>query len=129
MHVGQRYAIPIISITAAATVLYSTCRFVSSISTSKLKSDKFQNATEIPTPGSRYPYIGHMLALGDAPIKKIIQWHKELGPIIKIHLGQQTWVLCDSPELAHKIFVTHGSETSFRPYSTYASEHYSFRGK
>ncbi|KAF1802550.1 cytochrome P450 [Mucor lusitanicus] len=70
-----------------------------------------------------------MLALGDAPIKKIIQWHKELGPIIKIHLGQQTWVLCDSPELAHKIFVTHGSETSFRPYSTYASEHYSFRGK
>ncbi|KAK4514757.1 60S ribosomal protein L26A [Mucor velutinosus] len=126
---SQRYAIPIISITIAATVLYSTCQFVSSINKSKPKSDKFQNATEIPTPGSRYPYIGHMLALGDAPSKKLIQWHKELGPIIKVHLGQQIWVLCDSPELAHKIFVTHGSETSFRPYSTYASEHYSFRGK
>ncbi|KAL9541409.1 hypothetical protein MBANPS3_009135 [Mucor bainieri] len=130
IHWSQRYAIPIISITAAAAVLYSTCRFVSLISKSKRSNNNtFHNATEIPTPGSRYPYIGHMLALGNAPSKKLIQWHKELGPIIKIHLGQQTWVLVDSPELAHKIFVTHGSQTSFRPYSTYASEHYSFRGK
>ncbi|GAN11298.1 ribosomal protein S1 [Mucor ambiguus] len=129
IHLGQRYAIPIISITAAAAVVYSTCRFVFSINKSKPNSDTFQNATEIPTPGSRYPYIGHLLALGETPSKRIIQWHKELGPIIKIHPGQQTWVLVSSPELAHKIFVTHGSETSFRPYSTYASEHYSFRGK
>ncbi|KAL9555452.1 hypothetical protein PS6_002840 [Mucor atramentarius] len=70
-----------------------------------------------------------MLALGDTPSKKLIEWHKALGPIIKIHMGKQIWVLVDDPELAHKIFVTHGTETSFRPYSTYASEHYSFRGK
>lgn len=126
---GRKYIFSVISITTAITILYSTHKFVSSASNDKQKKEKSQIITEIPTPGSCYPYVGHMLALGDAPSKKLVEWHKELGPIIKVHMGKQIWVLVDDPELAHRIFVTHGAETSFRPYSTYASEHYSFRGK
>ncbi|KAI8638928.1 cytochrome P450 [Parasitella parasitica] len=122
---GKNYMIPAIGIATAAALAYSTCHSASSVN----KSKRIQAIKEIPTPGSRYPYIGHMLALGTAPGKQLVEWHKEFGPIIKVHMGKQVWIMVDDPELAHKIFVLHGAETSFRPYSTYASEHYSFRGK
>ncbi|CEP11847.1 hypothetical protein [Parasitella parasitica] len=121
MLMKKGYMVPAIGVATAAAIVYSA----SSVN----KSKQNQAVKEIPTPSSCYPYIGHMLALSTAPGKQLVEWHKELGPIIKIHMGKQIWILVDDPELAHKIFVSHGAETSFRPYSTYASEHYSFRGK
>jgi hypothetical protein len=83
----------------------------------------------VSMPGSCYPYVGHMFSMGELPGKTVSKWHRELGPLIKIKMGCQYWTIVDDPFLAHKIFVTHGANTSFRPYSTYSYEYYSFKGR
>lgn len=84
---------------------------------------------QIPVPGSSYPYIGHMSSLGDMPADTISKWHKELGPIIELRMGVQTWVSIDSPDLAHKVMVTNGGKTSHRNESEFGFNLYSFGGK
>lgn len=93
----------------------------------RMVSEKKKNT--IPVPDSTYPYIGHLCSLGKFPSKTISKWHKKYGPILQMHMGAQTWISVDDPVLAHKIFVTHGVETSFRPHSTYAYYYYSAQGK
>lgn len=92
-------------------------------------SGKRSHNSNIPVPDSAYPYIGHLLSLGKLPSRRISEWHKKFGPIIKLFLGAQTWISVDDPVLAHKIFVTHGIETSYRPHSTFAYYYYSAEGK
>lgn len=76
---------------------------------------------EIPVPNqSLYPYIGHLFSLGNLPAQTIAKWHHELGPIVKIHVGVRTWISVSDRLLAHKIFVSNGAKTSYRPHSTYA---------
>ncbi|GAA5798502.1 hypothetical protein HPULCUR_003906 [Helicostylum pulchrum] len=103
---------PIVSITAAASIFYSTYQIF--LSQKKVASKK------IPIPGSSYPYVGHMLSLGKLPGKTVAKWHEELGPIIKLRMGVQNWIMVNDPILAHKIFVVKGAETSHRPQNTYA---------
>lgn len=87
-----------------------------------LKTDRNRTRQrEIPVPReSLYPYVGHLFSLGDLPAQKIAKWHHELGPIVKIHVGVRTWISVSDRNLAHKIFVTNGAKTSYRPHSTYA---------
>lgn len=119
--------VPIVSIAAATTVLLASYKLISS---SKQKNKtREQGFKEIPMPGSCYPYVGHMFSMGELPGKTVSKWHRELGPLIKIKMGCQYWTIVDDPFLAHKIFVTHGANTSFRPYSTYSYEYYSFKGR
>lgn len=108
----------------AAVFIYTLYTRIAVKSNKSNKSNK-----EIPVPSSAYPYIGHLLSLGRLPSKNISEWHREFGPIIKLFMGAQTWISVDDPILAHKIFVTHGIETSYRPHSTYAYYHYSSEGK
>lgn len=119
-------------ITAAATalLLYTSYKYLtsSSANSSNNINKTKQGIKEIPVPGSKYPYVGHMLSLGDLPAKKISEWHRELGPILKLQMGVHTWILVEDRLLAQKIFVTHGTETSFRPHSIYAYHHYSMEG-
>ncbi|KAI7889067.1 cytochrome P450 [Mucor mucedo] len=88
-----------------------------------------EKKSDIPVPDSAFPYIGHLLSLGSLPSETISKWHEKYGPIIKMYMGAQTWISVDDPILAHKIFVTHGVETSYRPHSTYAYYYYSAQGK
>ncbi|KAK4514192.1 uncharacterized protein ATC70_001779 [Mucor velutinosus] len=94
--------LPVITVATAATLIYTTCKFISH------KQQQKQNTAvkEIPSPKCGYPYIGHMWSFGPLP-------------------GKTLWIVVDDPELAHKIFVTHGADTSYRPYTTYSSKYFS----
>ncbi|KAI9274024.1 cytochrome P450 [Helicostylum pulchrum] len=119
----RKNVLPIVSVTTAASLIYTTYRIL------KTEQEKKQNFKKIPIPGSSYPYVGHMMSLGELPGRTIAKWHEELGPIINLKMGVQNWILVDDPVLAHKIFVTKGMETSYRPHNVYAHDHYSFGGK
>jgi hypothetical protein len=66
-----------------------------------------------------------MLGLGKCPSKQITQWHKEIGPVYKLRMGNQLWFMISDPLLAHDIFVKAGSSTSSRPYHRFLIEIYS----
>ncbi|KAI8356725.1 cytochrome P450 [Choanephora cucurbitarum] len=120
----QRDSRPIVSVAAATALLLSSYYLMTR------RRDRHGKYTkEIPTPGDSVPFFGHLLALGDVPSLAVNKWHKEHGPIIKIKMGVKTWVFVDDPLLAHKIFVNHGAESSYRPYTEYGHHHYSFGGK
>lgn len=129
--VPQRFkndkAAPIVSIAAATTLLYASYRLISTSNRNRKKRES--GLKDIPVPGSCYPYVGHMFSLGDLPGETMSKWHRELGPIIHVKMGCQTWISLTDPVLAHKVFVTNGAHTSFRPYTTYSHEYYSFKGK
>jgi hypothetical protein len=118
----QQLAIQIASVAVASSALYTSYRLIAS-------SKKNQGLKKIPEPGSSYPYFGHVLSLGEFPSKTITQWHAELGPIIKIRMGAQTWIMIDDPALAHKVFVTNGADTSHRPDSAIMDKYITKGGK
>ncbi|KAI9276029.1 cytochrome P450 [Sporodiniella umbellata] len=81
---------------------------------------------EIPTPNTvKLPIFGHMLSLGSAPFTKLMKWHREVGPIFKLNIGDQVWVMIDDPYLAHEVFVKAGHTTSSRPNHRYIKDIYS----
>ncbi|KAG1358224.1 hypothetical protein G6F62_000894 [Rhizopus arrhizus] len=94
---------------------------------SKGKSEEKKGFIEISFPpnATNLPIFGHMLGLGKCPSKQITQWHKEIGPIYKLRMGNQLWFMISDPLLAHDIFVKAGSSTSSRPYHRFLIEIYS----
>ncbi|KAI8334344.1 cytochrome P450 [Chlamydoabsidia padenii] len=79
-------------------------------------------------PGSRLPYFGHLLSLGELPGATLTKWNQELGPLIQLKMGNQNWVVIADPYIAHDIFMTNGAVTSDRPVHTFF-EYYSHQGK
>lgn len=75
------------------------------------------------------PSKGHLLSLGDVPSKQMTQWHKTTGPIYKINMGNQLWIMISDPFLAHDIFVKAGSSTSSRPYHRFTTDMYNMNDK
>jgi hypothetical protein len=123
---AKEHVVPVIVGTISASlVLYSSYHIVFSRNNGK----KAQNIKEIPMPGSRYPYVGHLMSLGELPARTITKWHEELGPIIKLQMGHQVWISVNCPALAHKIFATYGTETSYRPYTVFTQDYHSMNGK
>lgn len=120
-YIDSKNVLPIVSITAAVSIFYTSYQI--------FFSQKRVASKKIPVPGSSYPYVGHMLSLGDLPGKTVAKWHEELGPIIKLRMGVQNWIMVNDPILAHKIFVVRGAETSHRPYNTYAHSNTALGGK
>ncbi|KAI9265520.1 cytochrome P450 [Helicostylum pulchrum] len=114
----QKALLPVLGITASVTLLYTTYRLLTPSPYKK-----------IPIPGSRFPYVGHMFSLGSHPGDTIADWHKSLGPIINIRMGVQDWILIDDPFLAHKVFVTNGAATSYRPHNVYGHDYHNVGGK
>ncbi|KAI9282730.1 cytochrome P450 [Sporodiniella umbellata] len=85
---------------------------------------------EIPfAPSVNLPIFGHLLALSLSPTKQIKKWHKKVGPILKLNMGNQIWVMISDPYLAHDIFVGSGTATSSRPYHHFLSDLYSKGGR
>lgn len=117
----RKEVLPVVSIAAAASIFYASYRVLSS----GQKKHKFK---ELPVPGSAYPYVGHLLSLGDIPGRTVAKWHTELGPIIKPRMVVQSWFMISDPILAHKEFVAKGAETSSRPYNVFAHDHHSIGG-
>ncbi|KAG2230874.1 hypothetical protein INT48_003037 [Thamnidium elegans] len=109
--------IPILSAVAATTVTaYYVKRIISS-------SKKISNngAEEIPVPDGAMYYLGHIPQMGSVPAHKITEWHKELGPILKVKMGVQDWVFISDPMIAQEIMATQGAITSGRPYLTFGN--------
>ncbi|GAA5804557.1 cytochrome P450 [Helicostylum pulchrum] len=114
------HIVPIVSIAAATTLLFSTYKLFS--------NRNHKGLTKIPVPRGGYPYFGHMFSVGTDPSRKFAEWHKESGPILQIRMGIQTWVLIADPEIAHKVFVTNGVHSSHRPHNTFTNI-YSHNGR
>jgi hypothetical protein len=72
-----------------------------------------------------YKIIGNMASIGELPGKKIAEWHAKYGPIIRVRMGVQTWIMIGDPTLAHELFVSNGIESNGRLYTTYGSKYYS----
>ncbi|KAL9558852.1 hypothetical protein PS6_001063 [Mucor atramentarius] len=109
---------------ASVSILYSIYRLYQAKSTSKLEA----GLNKIPSPRFSLPFVGHILSIGADANKQFIKWHEELGPIFQIKMGRQIWIMISDRQLAHKVLVTHGAETSFRPYNTWGYRYYSFNG-
>jgi hypothetical protein len=60
--------------------------------------------------------LGHTLSLGNMPAHKITEWHKELGPILRVKIGVQDWIFIGDSTMAHDIFTLEANLTSYRPY-------------
>ncbi|KAL7326998.1 hypothetical protein PS15p_209253 [Mucor circinelloides] len=70
----------------------------------------------IPTPSGSVFYFGHKLLMGDMPARKITEWHKELGPILKVKMGAEDWVFISQADMAHDIFTWEENLTSKSPH-------------
>ncbi|KAG1453542.1 hypothetical protein G6F46_007306 [Rhizopus delemar] len=90
------------------------------------KVEEKKGFKEIPFPPNttNLPIFGHIFALGSCPSKQVTKWHEEMGPIYKIYMGNQLWVMISDPFLAHDIFVKAGSSTSSRPYHRFLIDIY-----
>lgn len=110
---------------SSTVILYASYKLIRVLSNSNKNEQSFK---DIPVPDSSYLYVGHMLSMGKVPGKTVEKWHNQLGPIIKLYMGTQIWIMVADPVLAHKIFVTNSSKTSFRP-SSHFSHLYSKGGK
>ncbi|KAI9013850.1 cytochrome P450 [Phycomyces nitens] len=84
---------------------------------------------EIPSPKAGYPYVGHMFSMGSNPSIQVEKWHQELGPIIRIKMGIQSWVIINDPVIAHDVFVRNGTRTSGRPVHSFSTGLYSKGGR
>ncbi|KAI8985484.1 cytochrome P450 [Pilobolus umbonatus] len=84
---------------------------------------------EIPVPEEGYPYIGHLLALGNHPSHQVRLWHQKLGPIFGLHMGIKNWIFINDPELAHNVLATNGAYASNRDYNTFGHKYYSIHGR
>lgn len=60
--------------------------------------------------------IGHKLLMGDLPARKVTEWHKELGPILKVKMGTEDWVFISQADMAHNIFTWDENLTSKSPH-------------
>lgn len=109
-------------ITASYYLWTSSRRLIGSNGTSK------NVYKEIPTAPSAIPYFGHLFSLGEFQGPTVTKWSEELGPIFKLNMGRQTWMVISDPFLAHEIFVTKGSATIDRPIHTFF-DYYTHGGK
>ncbi|KAI8994723.1 cytochrome P450 [Pilobolus umbonatus] len=114
IQVDQKHMKTIVGITAATAVLYSACKLFATPD----PFDSNKGTKKIPMPDGAYPYIGHVLAFAKSPIKASKDWHRRYGPLVRVRMGVQNWLLVGDPLLAHKLFVIHGAVTSSRPHNS-----------
>ncbi|KAI8150053.1 cytochrome P450 [Fennellomyces sp. T-0311] len=117
---NQETLTPVVSIAAAAALtIYA---LYTAFNSNSLTPKGYK---EIPVPSGRLPYFGHLLSLGDVPGFKITEMQEKYGPLIRIFMGVQSWIMVSDPLMAHEIFMTKGSITSGRPFQLYTHKYYS----
>ncbi|KAI9491276.1 cytochrome P450 [Zychaea mexicana] len=55
---------------------------------------------------------------------KFHEWHKECGPVLRIDVGVQRWILVSDHEIVQHLFVTNGAVASNRPFQLFSSQYY-----
>ncbi|CEG66623.1 hypothetical protein RMATCC62417_03168 [Rhizopus microsporus] len=65
---------------------------------------------------------GHMPLLGQIPGETFTKWHHEYGPIFRIKMGVQKWLILGDAQIAHDILVSKGSVTVGRPEQTFLTK-------
>ncbi|KAI8139125.1 cytochrome P450 [Fennellomyces sp. T-0311] len=83
----------------------------------------------IPSPTATLPYVGHLFSLGNQPVIQLMQWHQELGPVLRIHMGVKIWIMISDPHIAQELLVGNGNATSGRPFSTLTTKYRSMNGR
>ncbi|ORZ02475.1 cytochrome P450 [Syncephalastrum racemosum] len=109
--------LPLASVAGAALALYTAYRAT--------RTSKDAGYDEIPSPKGSLPYLGHLISLGNEPAVQMAKWQRECGPIFRVYMGVQPWIMIGDPYLAHEIFVTNGAATSGRPFQVYSHRYYS----
>ncbi|KAI8100202.1 cytochrome P450 [Halteromyces radiatus] len=110
------------------TTIMATSTGLYYFSTSRKNVIDKKRFKDIPTPKQRWPIVGHLLSLGQLPGYTVAKWSKELGHIIQLKMGVQTWFAISDPVLAQEIFMTHGVATSDRSLHTFF-DYYSHGGR
>ncbi|KAI9275905.1 cytochrome P450 [Phascolomyces articulosus] len=75
-------------------------------------------------PKGRLPYVGHLLCFDKLPGLKFDDWHKQYGPVLRVDMGVQKWILVSDPEIVQHLFVTHGAIASNRPFQLFGGKYY-----
>ncbi|KAL0094842.1 hypothetical protein J3Q64DRAFT_1716144 [Phycomyces blakesleeanus] len=127
----EEHYLPLVGVVTVGLAARLVFALFSNICQNRKESErlKLEGYKEIPSPSGRYPFFGHMLSLGKAPSFKVQKWHQQLGPIIRLDMGVQPWVLINDPYLAHELFVRNGINSSDRHKHSYAYWMYSKGGK
>ncbi|KAI7863483.1 cytochrome P450 [Spinellus fusiger] len=84
---------------------------------------------KIPMPNRKYPYLGHLPYFRNNAFLKLYEWHKELGPIIHVKMGNKDFVFISDPVIAYKVFNVNGSITSLRPPNKFIDEYLFMNGR
>jgi hypothetical protein len=101
----DQYSLPLAMTVGVTTALYKTYR--------SIYAEDSSESSKIPIPKPCYPYVGHLLSLGENAGTTVSDWHKQYGPIIKLKLGIQDWIFIGDPIIAHNMMKRH--ECSGRP--------------
>ncbi|CAO3615735.1 unnamed protein product [Cunninghamella blakesleeana] len=83
---------------------------------------------EIPKPKG-LPLFGNLLSLGSSPFLQFFKWKETLGPIFKLDMGQQKWIIINDPFIAQDLFHTNGMYTSGKPGGTFGHDIYARQGR
>ncbi|KAL9544497.1 hypothetical protein MBANPS3_007598 [Mucor bainieri] len=105
---------PIIPIAGAVLASVAAMYGMKAVFRNKLggASDGAKKYRVIPTPSGSVFYFGHKLLLGDISAHKIAEWHKELGPILRVKMGNEDWIYVADAGMAHELFTSEDSLAS-----------------
>ncbi|KAI9477132.1 cytochrome P450 [Zychaea mexicana] len=113
------------AVTAAALTAYAFYR--------RYYQDSINNVPPglrgIPSPSAPLPYAGHLFFLGSQPVIQLMQWHQELGPVIRIQMGVKTWLMISDPHIAQELLVASQNSTSGRPFTLLTTKYRSMNGR
>lgn len=74
--------------------------------------------------------IGHILSINmEMPAYTFKQWHTDHGPVLRVNLGAQEWVMVSDTDILQELLVHHGAASSSRPFVNYSSGHYALNKK
>ncbi|KAI8143435.1 cytochrome P450 [Fennellomyces sp. T-0311] len=82
-----------------------------------------------PSPKGCYPFIGHLLSFKKLPGHLVKEWHEELGPVVRIQMGVQPWIIIREPDILHHLLTVNGAVASNRPYQIFTGKLYSHGGR
>ena len=57
------------------------------------------------------------------------EWHEELGPVVRIQMGVQPWIIIREPDILHHVLTVNGAVASNRPYQVFTGQEYSHGGR
>ncbi|KAI7885068.1 cytochrome P450 [Lichtheimia hyalospora FSU 10163] len=57
------------------------------------------------------------------------QWHLDHGPVLRVNLGAQEWVMVSDTDILQELLVHNGAASSSRPFVNYSSGHYALNKK